>query len=175
MAARGRLLRTYEAFRRAGELRAMQNAMQQWPNRPQPRDPSEALMLILSPLPDRNAATVKGLDYLDRLVQVEPGLVTQPLQQEIRQLRIDIGNNQVNGDPYDAVIELTDRVLGNAVTEMRNRFLALKPRIALQDQTGYQWKGVEQILTAVQAGKVLDWIDRLRQMEQMYPPQNNNN
>lgn len=174
MAEGTKLRGTYEAFRRAGGLRAMRAAMLNWPNRPQPRDPFEALMLILSPLPDRGAAAIKGLDYLDRVVLAEQGLVSQPLQQEIQQLRTDIGTNQVNGDPYDAVIELSDRVLGQVVADMRNRFLALKPRIALVDQTGFQWKAVEQILTAVQAGKVMDWIGHLRQMEQQYPAQNNN-
>jgi Phosphatidylinositol 3- and 4-kinase len=168
-----RLKEMWETFRRAGGMRAMRDAMQRWPNRPQPADPFSALTVILSPQPDRNAAALKGLDYLDRVVQAEHGLVSQPLEQEIQQLRTDVTTNQVNGDAYQAVADLTDRVIAQVTPAIVSRFLALKPRIALQDQTGYQWKAVEDILTSVQAGKVVAWIPDLQMYEQRFPPQNN--
>jgi hypothetical protein len=117
--------------------------------------------------PPNDAATeaLQGLDYLDDLVQLDNAIVSNPNQAAIAQLRADVTNRQVQGDPVAAVNQLTNIVVTAAVPLVGARYTALKYRVPARD-----WEWAQNFLNNVYTGQIKEPVEFLHDLEQKASP-----
>lgn len=166
MSDQNELLDAWAAIGRLGGLVALRVKIAGPPVKPAPRDPRAALLLMLAQ-PPNDAATeaLQGLDYLDDLVQLDNAIVSNPNQAAIAQLRADVTNRQVQGDPVAAVNQLTNIVVTAAVPLVGARYTALKYRVPARD-----WEWAQNFLNNVYTGQIKEPVEFLHDLEQKASP-----
>jgi hypothetical protein len=165
VADQDKLLDAWAAVGRLGGMTEVRRKVTGPPPKPAPRDPQAALLLMLAQPPDATGEALRGLDYLDELVQLDNAIVSNQHQAAIAQLRTDVTNGRVQGDPVAAVKQLTSTVVTAAAALVAARYTALKYRISPRD-----WEWAQAFVNNVYSGQIKDPVEYLHDVERKASP-----